>query len=81
MKKLIMVILLGISSVLNAIKLSEINGLKRLNMYDQIKNFETDRIISKEESKKVNGIIYAKGEDSPFNGVIVTGDKKGNIID
>ena len=67
--------------VLNGMKLSEIEGLKSLSNYDEIKNISVERIVDYDnyERNKEKDRVYVNGEDKPFTGAAIR-KKNGRII-
>ena len=66
--------------VLNGMKLSEIEGLKSLSNYDEIKNISVERIVDYDnyERNKEKDRVYVNGESEPFTGAAI--EKKNNRI-
>lgn len=65
--------------VLNGMKLSEIEGLKSLSNYDEIKNITVERIVDYDnyERNKEKDRVYVNVEDKPFTGTaMLEADKK-----
>ena len=44
-KKYIFIIVLILSNILNAVKLSEVEGIKRLSNYNEVKDIDAERIV------------------------------------
>ena len=67
--------------VLNGMKLSEIEGLKSLSNYDEIKDINVERIVDYDnyERNKEKDRVYVNGEDKPFTGAAIR-KKNGRII-
>ena len=67
--------------VLNGMKLSEIEGLKSLSNYDEIKDINVKRIVDYDnyERNKEKDRVYVNGEDKPFTGAAIR-KKNGRII-
>ena len=68
-------------SNLSAIKISEVEGTKRLSNYNEIKDIEVERIIDYDNYKRdeEKNLVFVTGETTPFTGMIIR--KKGSIID
>ena len=66
--------------VLNGMKLSEIEGLKSLSNYDEIKDINVERIVDYDnyERNKEKDRVYVNGESEPFTGAAI--EKKNNRI-
>ena len=66
--------------VLNGMKLSEIEGLKSLSNYDEIKDINVERIVdyNNYERNKEKDRVYVNGESEPFTGAAI--EKKNNRI-
>ena len=76
----ILVILL--SSFLESAYLNEINGIKKLSNYDELKTIEVEKIVDRSKIKrnKIEDKVYVIGENKPFTGVAIMGlDSNKNI--
>ncbi|WP_314392093.1 hypothetical protein [Leptotrichia shahii] len=76
----ILVILL--SSFLESSYLNEINGIKKLSNYNELKDIQVERIIDRNKIKrnKVEDRVYVIGENKPFTGSAIMGlDDNKNI--
>lgn len=61
------------SNILNAMKISDIKGTEKLSNYNEIKNFDVERVVdynNYERNKKENK-VYVNGETIPFSGVAI----------
>ena len=64
-------IYLSVNIVSFSIKLSSTEGLNRLSNYNEIKNIEVEKIVSREELERKNGLVYEKNKNTVFNGALV----------
>ena len=67
---------------LKAIYLNEIDRIKKLSNYDELKNIEIDRIVDRNKIKrnKIENRVYVIGENKPFTGSAIVGlDENKNI--
>ena len=63
------------------VSLSEIEGLKNLSNYNELKNKQTIKILEgKDKGERRKGIGYEKGASEPFTGVLVSRNQN-KIID
>lgn len=80
-RKYILIFLIFIfNTVLNGMKLSEVEGIRKLSNYDEIKNINVERIVDYndiERNKKLDR-VYVNGEIKPFTGLAFR--KKNNRI-
>ena len=56
-------IYLSVNIVSFSIKLSSTEGLNRLSNYNEIKNIEVEKIVSREELERKNGLVYEKNKN------------------
>jgi len=79
-KKYIFIIVLILSNILNAVKLSEVEGIKRLSNYNEVKDIDAERIVdyNNYERNKMKDRVYVNGESVSFSGVGI--EKKNNRI-
>ena len=67
-----------------SIKLSEINGTKRLSNYNEIKDIEVSRVFEKKSGtsvfNRINGLAYPKNENKVFSGILIARGKNNNIV-
>ena len=78
-KKLILCYIVAVSSFLNAMKLSEIPQLNKLENYNEIKNVEVERVVDYDNYDRNGKYVYVHGETIPFSGVAIKRNKS-NII-
>ena len=64
-------IYLSVNIVSFSIKLSSTEGLNRMSNYNEIKNIEVEKIVSREELERKNGLVYEKNKNTVFNGALV----------
>ena len=73
--KYFMFLLFNVTFLLQAKKLSEVEGIQKLSNYQEIKNIEVERIFEKSANTRalnvINDITYLKGEKKVFNGVLI----------
>ena len=76
----IIFLILIFNIILNGMKLSEIEGLKSLSNYDEIKDINVKRIVDYDnyERNKEKDRVYVNGESEPFTGAAI--EKKNNRI-
>ena len=76
----IIFLILIFNIILNGMKLSEIEGLKSLSNYDEIKDINVERIVdyNNYERNKEKDRVYVNGESEPFTGAAI--EKKNNRI-
>ena len=76
----IIFLILIFNIILNGMKLSEIEGLKSLSNYDEIKDINVERIVDYDnyERNKEKDRVYVNGESEPFTGAAI--EKKNNRI-
>ena len=80
-RKYILIFLIFIfNTVLNGMKLSEVEGIRKLSNYDEIKNINVERIVDYDnyERNKEKDRVYVNGENKPFTGAAI--EKKNNRI-
>lgn len=80
-----LVILFVVLNILSSsAALSTVEGLNRLSNYNEIKNINVKRIYEKKGINPVfdrkNGITYIKGEQIPFEGIMVAKANGQNIV-
>ena len=65
---------------MSAIKLSEVDGMKRLENYEKIKNIEVERVVDEENyDRDLNkNRVFVHGEKIPFTGMGVR--RQGSVI-
>ena len=56
---------------LQALKLDDLDGLKNLNNYNEIKNIEVERVVDYDNYNRNGKYVYVNGENTPFTGVAV----------
>ena len=66
-KKLILCYIVAVSSFLNAMKLSEIPQLNKLENYNEIKNVEVERVVDYDNYDRNGKYVYVHGETIPFS--------------
>ena len=78
LKKIIVIIFWNISIMMFASKLSTIEGVKKLENYNELKNIESERIVRDNlvERNKQLDKVFVKGEKEPFNGIVVVEKNK-----
>ena len=69
----IIFLILIFNIILNGMKLSEIEGLKSLSNYDEIKDINVERIVDYDnyERNKEKDRVYVNGENKPFTGAAI----------
>ena len=79
-KKIIFLLFIIFNLDLNAIKLSEIQGMNLLENYSNIKDIEVNRIVNYGDYKrnKEKNRVYVNGETIPYTGMVIK--KKSNRI-
>jgi len=73
-RKYILIFLIFIfNTVLNGMKLSEVEGIRKLSNYDEIKNINVERIVDYDnyERNKEKDRVYVNGENKPFTGAAI----------
>ena len=73
-RKYILIFLIFIfNTVLNGMKLSEVEGIRKLSNYDEIKNINVERIVDYDnyERNKEKDRVYVNGESEPFTGAAI----------
>lgn len=81
-KKIILILLFTFGLILNAMKISDIKGTEKLSNYNEIKNFDVERVVdynNYERNKKENK-VYVNGETIPFSGVAIKKSNNRTII-
>jgi len=81
-KYLLLFIFIIFSNILNAIKLSEINGMNELENYNEIKNIEVERVVNFDNYDRdmSKNLIYVHGETQPFTGLGIKRNNKNKIL-
>ena len=69
----IVFLVLIFNTVLNGMKLSEVEGIRKLSNYDEIKNINVERIVDYDnyERNKEKDRVYVNGENKPFTGAAI----------
>ena len=76
-KIIVLFLILFFSSVMNAVKLSSIENIKKLNNYNELKDIETENIEKYENRKEINGLMYINNEK--YTGMTIERYGNGNI--
>ena len=79
-KYIFILIILIFNNILSAMKLSELEGVKKLSNYTEIKDIDVERIVDYDnyDRNKEKNRVYVKGETIPFTGIGI--EKKNNKI-
>jgi len=64
---------------LQALKLDDLDGLKNLNNYNEIKNIEVERVVDYDNYNRNGKYVYVNGENTPFTGVAVRRENSGIV--
>ena len=73
-------IYLSVNIVSFSIKLSSTEGLNRLSNYNEIKNIEVEKIVSREELERKKGLVHEKNTNTLFNGALIARNNKKEIL-
>ena len=69
----------SLALLLQALKLDNLNGLKNLSNYNEIKNIEVEQIVDYDNYNRNGKYVYINGENIPFTGVAVK-KENNNIV-
>ena len=64
---------------LQALKLDDLDGLKNLDNYNEIKNIEVERVVDYDNYNRNGKYVYVNGENTPFTGVAVRRENSGIV--
>ena len=77
LKNKLLVLFILLSNLLEAAYLNEINGVRKLSNYNELKDIQVERIVdwNNIERNKSKDRVYVIGENKPFTGSAIKGLK------
>ena len=83
LKNKLLVLFILLSNLLEAAYLNEINGVRKLSNYNELKDIQVERIVdwNNIERNKSKDRVYVIGENKPFTGSAIKGLKNGKNIE
>ena len=73
-------IYLFLNTISFSIKLSSVEGLRKLSNYSEIKDIEVEKIVSSEEIERKKGLVHEKNMNTLFNGALIARNNKKEIL-
>ena len=73
-------IYLFLNTISFSVKLSSVEGLRKLSNYSEIKDIEVEKIVSSEEIERKNGLVHEKNTNTLFNGALIARNNKKEIL-
>ena len=83
LKNKLLILFILLSNLLEAAYLNEINGVRKLSNYNELKDIQVERIVdwNNIERNKSKDRVYVIGENKPFTGSAIKGLKNGKNIE